>query len=59
MLRPSVVRHRLAVFVIAAALALALPTTPARSFDLQKHSIMTKQVLGRHGLTGAALSLVA
>jgi hypothetical protein len=42
-----------------AVLTLIGAITPARAFDLQRHSAITNQVLGRHGLTGAALKLVA
>lgn len=57
--RASIARHRAALLALTLLVSTGLPAPPAHSFDLQKHSIMTKQVLGRHGLTGAALALVA
>lgn len=51
-------RPALSRAVLALALAAVL-AQPAAAFQVQKHAAITKQVLGRHGLSGAALSLVA
>jgi hypothetical protein len=52
-------RSRLAIPFAAFALALCATAPPARAFELHRHSAMTYQVLGRHGVSGAALSLIA
>jgi len=51
-------RPPLSPVVLALAVFFLLPNT-ARAFELQKHSAMTWEVLGRHGLSGPALALVA
>jgi hypothetical protein len=42
-----------------AMLVFASLPAPVRAFELQKHAAMTSQVLGRHGASGPALSLIA
>jgi hypothetical protein len=41
------------------ALALTAVAPSARAFELQRHSVMTIQVLGRQGVSGPALALIA
>jgi hypothetical protein len=54
-------RNALPVITSIGLLAVAglLPALPAHGFQLQRHGLMTRQVLTRHAVTGAAASLIA
>lgn len=47
--------------VLAAAIAasLVVPPAPARAFELHRHSVMTYQVLHRHGVGAVGAALIA
>lgn len=53
---PRSIRASLAVLLAATCLAVA---PSARAFELHRHSVMTYQVLTRHGVGGVAAGLIA